>query len=630
MLQIAGKKSFLYLALALALTLPPAVAAGPSASEGGPLNWDLTEIYPSDEAWETARLDLAGKIHSLDPFKGELGESAETLRKTLSLRFALSMQAERLSGYANMRRDEDLRRPEPQAMNAKLDSVLADLDAALAWIEPEILSIPPETLDRFRKEEPGLAEYARYLERLEKRRPHVLDAKSEQLLGLGSRLTGVGANIGAQLRNAEIPWKTVALSDGSELRVDPSGYGVGRRLQNRADRRITYQAFYKELYAFRDPLAMTLSATVQEHVFNKMARHYDSSLDAAVSANEVDPAVYRMLVREMNNGLPTLHRYLKLRKRILGVDELRYYDMYPPLVDQVSADYSWENSKKLVLDALQPLGKEYVARFRHALESGWIDVYPREGKRAGAYVTGAAYEVHPYMLLNHTDDYLSTSTLAHEGGHLMHSSFSQEANPYPTAGYAIFVAEVASTVNEVLLFRSLLAKAETDDDRLALLGNFLEGLRTTVFRQTMFAEFELATARNGRERRGDHRRFADKIIRWPASALFRRGGRGHEDRRPLHRGMGVHPALPLQLLCLPVRHQLRGRDRPGPRGSLDNRPGAREAYLAFLKSGSTKPPVELLKDAGVDMTGPEPIRAAQKMMNEVMDQIDAILAKKQK
>ncbi len=629
MLQIAGKKSFLYLALALALTLPPAVAAGPSASEGGPLNWDLTEIYPSDEAWETARLDLAGKIHSLDPFKGELGESAETLRKTLSLRFALSMQAERLSGYANMRRDEDLRRPEPQAMNAKLDSVLADLDAALAWIEPEILSIPPETLDRFRKEEPGLAEYARYLERLEKRRPHVLDAKSEQLLGLGSRLTGVGANIGAQLRNAEIPWKTVALSDGSELRVDPSGYGVGRRLQNRADRRITYQAFYKELYAFRDTLAMTLSATVQEHVFNKMARHYDSSLDAAVSANEVDPAVYRMLVREMNNGLPTLHRYLKLRKRILGVDELRYYDMYPPLVDQVSADYSWENSKKLVLDALQPLGKEYVARFRHALESGWIDVYPREGKRAGAYVTGAAYEVHPYMLLNHTDDYLSTSTLAHEGGHLMHSSFSQEANPYPTAGYAIFVAEVASTVNEVLLFRSLLAKAETDDDRLALLGNFLEGLRTTVFRQTMFAEFELAMhemAENGEAITGDSltKLYAGLLRRYSGEA---EGVMKIDDLYTVewafiphfHYNFYVYQYATSYVAAIALAE-----------GILDNRPGAREAYLAFLKSGSTKPPVELLKDAGVDMTGPEPIRAAQKMMNEVMDQIDAILAKKQK
>ncbi|MBD3869328.1 MAG: oligoendopeptidase F [Acidobacteria bacterium] len=615
----ALRVSALILALAV---ISPAALAGES-----PLNWDLTEIYASEEAWAEAKGGIAGKIKLVDPYKGKLGESSANLKAVLDASYAIQMQASRLYGYASMRGDEDLRESGPQGMQAELQSMFADMTAATAWIDPEILTIPAETLKQFQADDPGLAMYARYLERLEKQRPHVLDAKSEQLLGMGSRIVGVGANIGGLLRNAEIPWPTITLSDGTELRLDPSGYTVGRIQQNREDRIKSYQEFFGTFEAFKGTLAATVAATVNEHVFNTQVRSYDSSLHASVSGNEVDPAVYRMLIKEINNNLPTLHRYIKLRARIMGIDDLRYHDMYPSLVSKVDADYSWENSKKLVLDALKPLGGEYVRRFGHALESGWVDVYPRKGKRSGAYVTGAAYEVHPYMLLNHTDDYNGTSTLAHEGGHLMHSSFSQEANPYPTSGYAIFVAEVASTVNEVLLQKDLVAKADGDEARLALLGNFLESLRNTVFRQTMFAEFELAIhemVERGEALTGDNLNelYAEMIRRYHGEA---EGVMKIDDLYTVewafiphfHYNFYVYQYATSYVAAIALAE-----------GIMEDRPGARDNYLTFLKSGGTRPPVDLLKSAGVDMTSPEPIHAAMRLMNEVMDQIDQIIEKR--
>ena len=513
-------------------------------------------------------------------------------------------------------------------MKDELQAMFADMSAATAWIDPEILSLPTETIKKFQKKEPGLAIYARYLERLEKQRPHVLDAKSEKILGMGSRLEGIGDTIGVLLRNSDIPWPTITLSNGEELYLDPSGYTVGRVQQDRDDRIETYHGFFGMFEQFKGSLAATVSATVNEHVFNKQVRSYESSLHAATSANEVDPAVYRMLIKEINNNLPTLHRYLKLRGRIMGLDDLRYYDMYPSLVPKVEADYSWENSKKLVLEALKPLGEEYGRQFQYAYDNRWIDVYPKPGKKSGAYVSGSAFEVHPFMMLNHTDDYNGTSTLAHEGGHMMHSYFSQKANPYPTSGYAIFVAEVASTVNEVLLQKDLVAKAEDDDEaRLALLGNFLESLRTTVFRQTMFAEFELAIhemVERGEALTGDNLNalYVDMLRRYHGEA---EGVMKIDDLYAVewafiphfHYNFYVYQYATSYVAAIALAE-----------GIQEDRPGAREKYLTFLKSGGTKPPVELLQNAGVDMTGPEPIRAAMRLMNEVMDQIDDILAKR--
>jgi oligoendopeptidase F len=593
----------------------------------GPVTWDLTEIYPTDQGWDAARKELAGKDAAMDAYRGRLGSSAPTLKKALDEMFALQMRASRLGSYAGMRGDEDLRESGPQGMLQSLRSVMADLQAATAWIDPEILAIPQERIQAFLNEEPDLAVYRRYLERLEKQRPHVLDSESERLLGMTQRIRGTGSTISGLLRNAEIPWPTITLSDGAELRVDPTGYVKGRASVNRDDRIASYDAFYGQLEGFKGSFAASLSATVQEHIFNARARSYDSSLEAALSNNEVDPAVYHMLIKEINAALPTLYRYLELRGKILGVEDLRYHDSYPDLVAEIKEDYSWEKSKQVVGGALKPLGDEYVARFLEALDSGWVDVYPRTGKRAGAYVNDGAYEVHPYMLLNHQDDYESASTLAHEGGHLMHSWYSQEAQSYPTSRYVIFVAEVASTFNQVLLFHQLMERAEDDAMRLSLLGNFLEGMRTTVFRQTMFAEFELAiheAVERGEALTGDslNALYLDMLRRYHGEA---EGVMTIDELYAVewayiphfHYNFYVYQYATSNVAAIALAE-----------GVEQNRSGALERYLDFLRSGSTKPPVELLADAGVDMTGPEPIRAAMRMMNEVMDQIDEILARR--
>jgi oligoendopeptidase F len=599
------------------------VLAPPARAEGAADTWDLTPIYASDEAWKAALEELKGRVGSLDVHKGRLSDPA-ALQACLDAGTELQKLASRLGGYAGMRADEDTRESGPQGMEQAFQSVSADLSAATAWIEPEILALSPDKLRSFARDRPGLAVYRRYLQRLEKRRPHVLDADGEELLGLARRIRGDGSNISGLLRNSDIPWPTITLSDGEELTVNAQGYTTGRRSPRRPDRIATYEAFYKTLEAFKVSLAAALSATVQEHVFNAKARHYPSSLHASLASNEVDTAVYHMLVDEVNASLPTLHRYLELRGRILGIDDLRYHDSYPSLVEDVQADYGWENSRRLVTEALAPLGQEYVERLHHALASRWVDVYPRPGKRSGAYVTGAAYDVHPYMLLNHHDDYGGATTLAHEGGHLMHSWYSQEAQPFVLSNYAIFVAEVASTVNEVIFFRHLVAQAPDDDARLALLGNFLEGLRTTVFRQTMFAEFELAIhemAERGEPLTGDG-----------LNALYLgllRKYQGHDEG-----AMTVDDLYAAEWASVPHFHydfyvyQYATSYISAvalAEGLTEGRPGARDRYLEFLRAGSTKEPVELLQDAGVDMTSPEPIRAAMRLMNEVIDRIEAIL-----
>ncbi len=596
-------------------------------AEEVPVRWNLSEIYADVERWEAAKREFAGRRSAMERFRGRLGESAAQLREALDTRFALFKELERLGSYASMLADEDTREAGPQGMKQALQSLASEMEAASAWFEPEVLALPPARLDELLAREPGLTIYRRYLERLEKRRPHVLDPAGEEILGMTERITGTGSTVGGLLRNAEIPWPTIRLADGSELRVDTQGFSKGRRSFVRDDRIAAFRAFHGQLAAFQSSLAATLSSSVQEHVFTARVRRYPSSLDASLERNEVDPAVYRMLIDEINASLPTLHRYLALRGRILELPDLAYHDIYPPLVDAVTADYGWDGAKRLVVEALAPLGGDYQSRLAHALDAGWVDVFPRQGKRAGAYVNGSVYDVHPYMLLNHQDDYNSTSTLAHEAGHLMHSWYSNEAQPYPTAGYAIFVAEVASTVNEVLLFKSMLAAAGDDRARLALLGNFLDGLRGTVFRQTQFAEFELAiheAAERGEPLTGEslNALYLELVRRYHGHAA---GVMRIDDAYApewaavphFHYNFYVYQYATSYVAAIALAE-----------GLLEGRPGARERYLTFLRAGSTRTPVDLLREAGVDMTTPEPIRAAMRLMNGVMDEIEAILGRR--
>ncbi len=586
--------------------------------------WDLSDIFADDAAWERERRALLNEIPRLAELRGTLDDGPAALLAALRLAFSIQERADRLQTYAGLRADEDLRDDKAQAMRQTIESLGADLAAAVAWIDPEVLSLPAGTVTRFLDEEPDLDPFHRYLERLEKRRAHTLDPAREHLMGRARLIRGDGATVSSLLHNADIPWPTVTLSNGRRLRLDASGYAKGRTLPNRDDRKTVFESFFATLQTYKSSLAATLNLTIKEHVFEAKVRRFPSCLDASLSGTEVDPSVYRMLVHEVRDSLPALHRYLALRARALDLDAPAYHDVYAPLAAEVSDTYPWETARDLVLESLAPLGDAYVETLRHALSSRWVDIDPRQGKRSGAYVNDGAFGVHPYMLLNHIDDFHGASTVAHESGHLMHSWLSQNTQPYPTARYVIFVAEVASTLNEQLLFHHLYERADDPHQRLALLGHYLETMRGTLFRQSMFAEFELdihETVERGGALTSDS--LAERYIE-----LLRRFHGQDEGVMSIDARYGVEWAY------VPHFHYdfyvyqyatsyvaavaLASRIREGDADAL-------ERYLAFLSSGSTQPPVELLKDAGVDMTSPEPIRQTVHEMHRVMDEVESIL-----
>jgi oligoendopeptidase F len=613
--------------IAGALCLLLGAATVPSLAQDAVTEWDLTHLYPTKEAWNEAREDLKQKVEDLQAYKGKLGDDPQTLAKALDIYFDGMKEAMRAYSYANMLSDLDTRKSGPQGMLQEMQAQFAEMSAKTAWVDPEILSIPADELDAWVADSPELSDYARYIERLQKQREHTLDAKSEEILGAASLVQGDGATVGKLLLNAEIPWRTIEMADGEEMKIDVAGYTRGRASDNRIDRIRSYAAFYGTLADFQQTIASSVAATVKEHVFRARVRNYDDTLHAALEPDEIDPAVYQMLIDEVNAALPTLHRYLELRARMLGIEDLGYHDLYPSLVGPVDLDFGWNKSKALVLEAMAPLGEDYVSKLRRAYEGGWVDVYPREGKRSGAYVNGAAYDVHPYMLLNHQDDYASTSTLAHESGHLVHSMYSNEAQPFPTADYETFVAEVASITDEWLFFEHMLDTVDQDKHKLAILGNFLESLRTTVYRQTMFAEFE----REIHEMAEQSKPLTADTMNEIYLDLLRRY-HGHDE------GVcTIDERYAVEWAFIPHFHYdyyvysyaTSFVAATAFAQKIQENPDAAQVYVdKVLKAGSSKPPVEILRSAGVDMTTPQPIRDTVAAMNDVMDRIEAILAKK--
>ena len=603
------------------------LVAGPSdfAAAGLKTQWDLTHLYSDLDAWRSAKAGIESKVAELRAHEGTLARGPEQVRSMFEAYYALTLELDRLVVYANMASDLDIRKPEPLGRKQELAQLLSEVSAETAWMDPELLSLPPGTLATYLESDPGLRPYRRYLERLEKRRPHVLVPEVEEVLSLAGMIQGDGSTIGSILRNAEMSWRTVRLSDDSELKVDVIGYIRGRSSEKREDRIKTYDAFYGALGQYQQSLATTLGNTVKAHFFNSRVRGYEDTLEASLSRNEVDSDIYRMLVQEVNRALPVLHKYLRLRSRMLGIEDLSYHDLYPPLVGKVEGEYPWEKTVEVVLESFAPMGSDYVERLLQACEEGWIDVYPAEGKRSGAYVTGGAYDVHPYMLLNHRNDYASASTFAHEAGHLMHSALSNRTQPYPLSDYVIFVAEVASTTQQWLFFRHTLAQAESKEEKLAILGNFLELFRLTVFRQTMFAEFE----RSMHELVEDGKPLTSKSLNEIYLKLLRRY-HGHDagickiDEKyqtewafvpHFHRNYYVYTYATSFISAAAFQEQI-----------LTGKDGGVERYLSnLLEAGGSQPPAEILKNAGVDMTTVAPFRAAMQAMSEIIEQIEDLL-----
>ncbi len=589
--------------------------------------WNLVELYASDAAWRAAKDKLTQELALVDEFKGRLGTSASTLADALETISRLSKELARLDIYAYLNADQDTRQAGPQGMRQEMTQLAAALGARAAFVEPELLRLPAGTIERFLAAEPRLRVYRFSLDDMQRRAQHTLsDAEEKLLAGMGP-LAESPSNVFGLIANADLPFPTITLSDGTTAKLDQSSYASLRARPNRADREKAMSTFFTLLGSFNRTFGATMDAEVQKVKFLAEARKYPTALAMALDGPNIPQPVYTRLVDGVNRNLPVFHRYLKLRKRMLGVDALHYYDLYAPLVGSVDLKYTPEESEKLVIDALAPLGADYQAVLRRAFNERWIDMLPTEGKRSGAYSSGDAYDVHPYMLINYNGKYDDVSTVAHELGHAMHSYLSNKTQPYPLADYATFVAEVASTFNEALLIDHVLKSVKDDDTRLALLGNFLEGIKGTVFRQTQFAEFELRMhemAAKGEPITGDA---LSKLYMGITKKYY-----GHDQGVTVVDDYIAHewsfiPHFYRTFYVFQYATSFTASEALAEKVKSGD-PAARQKYLAFISSGGSKYPVDLLKDAGVDMTSDEPLDLTMKSMTRVMDEMEAILAKR--
>jgi len=589
--------------------------------------WNLADIYPGDQEWSSAKEQLAKELPQMKMFQGKLGTSAATLANALDKYFGFDKELSRLYVYAQMLSDQDTRDATHLGMKQEMIQLAAAEAAEVAFLEPEILRFEKGKVDKFIRNEPRLKIYRFYLEDIARRSAHTLSAAEERLLADMGPLAGASSSTYGILSNADFPFPSVTLSDGKVVKLDQAAFADLRALPNRSDREKVMSAFFAALGHFSGTFGTTMNGEVQKVLFQSKARKYESALEYSLNGPNIPVSVYMRLIDGINKNLPAFHRYLKLRQRILGLDQLHYYDLYAPLVGSVELTYTPEQAQKLVLEAVAPLGSEYTSTVERAYDSRWIDLFPNEGKRSGAYSEGAAYDVHPYMLINYNGKYTDVSTLAHEMGHTMQSYFSNKTQPYPLANYPIFVAEVASTFNETLLINHVLKNTKDDDTRLSLLGNYLENIKSTVFRQAQFAEFELRMyemAGKGQPITGNA--LAKLYLDITRKYYGQDQGISIVDDYianewsyipHFYRDFYVFQYATSFTASMALSEKVIGGD-----------PAATKRYLAFLSAGGSKYPIDLLKDAGVDMTTDEPLDLTIKAMNRVMDEMDAILARR--
>jgi oligoendopeptidase F len=588
--------------------------------------WNLADIYPDVTAWRAAKAKAEAELPKLRAYQGKLASSPQAPADALDHIYRVEKELSRLYTYASMLADQDTRESAPQGMQQEMQQLYAAFGAQVSYVEPEILKAGAATVEKFIAAEPRLKTYAFYLRDVLRRAPHTLTDNEEKILADASPLAASPSNTFGILSNADFPYPTVTLSDGKTVKVDQAGYGELRTLPNRADREKVMTAFFGALGGFSRTYGTTLNASVQKALFHAKARKYPTTLEMSLDSANIPVTVYSRLIDGVNRSLPAFHRYLKLRQRMMGVDQLHYYDLYAPLVGSVDLKYSPEEAEKHVLAAIAPLGPDYTGVVKRAFAERWIDLLPNEGKRSGAYSNGGAYDVHPYMLINYLGQYNDVSTLAHELGHTMHSYYSNKVQPYPMAGYPIFVAEVASTFNEALLIDYMLKQIKDDATRLSLLGNYLENIKATVFRQTQFAEYELRMhekAQKGEPLTGDGlaKLYADitkKYYGHDQKVCVVDDYVAHEWSYVPHfyRDFYVFQYATSFTASLALAEKVMAGDE-----------AAKKRYLTFLSSGGSKYPIDLLKEAGVDMTTDEPLDLTIKRMNQIMDEMEKLLAK---
>lgn len=585
--------------------------------------WNIDDLFPSLDAWREAGKALAARVPELEAYRGRLLTSPAVLAGALELRFDLDRHVTRLYVYASCLADQDTRVPVHQGMQQQMMQLYASIGAAAAFIEPELLGAEPAAIESALAAEPRLGPFRVYIQDIARRRAHTLTAPEEKLLADAALMASAPADIYGILTNADFPYPTVTAADGRAVRLDSSGYGDLRTSAVRADRQLAMERFFGALSGFSGTLGMSMNASIQRSRFFATARRYPSTIAAALDGPNIPLAVYDRLVDGVNRHLPSFHRYLELRRKLLGVDQLEYHDLYAPLVPAVDLSYTPDEAVTHLLASLAPLGQEYVDVVARGCRERWIDWYPNDGKRSGAYSEGAAYDVHPYVLLNYLGKFHDVSTLSHEIGHAMHSYYSNRTQPYPTAGYQTFVAEVASTFNEELLVDYMLERLTDPAARLSVLGNYLEGIKGTVFRQTQFAEFERALHAMGER--------GEALTGESISAVYigiTRRYYGH-DQGVCH----VADVIAHEWSFIPHFYRdfyvfqyatsftaSTALAATVQAGDAD----ARARYLRFISSGGSKYPIDLLRDAGVDMTTDDPLDLTIRKMERVMDEVEQL------
>ncbi|MDD8025799.1 MAG: oligoendopeptidase F [Acidobacteriota bacterium] len=588
--------------------------------------WDLTAIYSSDAAWREAKRKFAASLSGFEAYQGTLNKSAEQLAGCLDLLDRLNVEFARMFAYANLSLDQDMRVASNAALQQETDQLGAMFGEKTAFIEPEILAIDAARVRLFLGDR-RLDPHRHYLDDLLRRQAHTGTEGEEKIIAVAELMSEAPSSIRDLLVNTDFPYPKVILADGKTVTIDPSEYSRQRRSPNREDREKASAAYLGKLNEYRRTFGALLNAQVMKDLFETKARKYGSCLESSLDGDNIPVQVFRALVANVNGNLGTLHRYLKLRQRILGLDELHYYDLAAPLTADAARSFSFEEAKGHILAAFRPLGEGYVAAVQKAFAGRWIDIYPTEGKRSGGYSNGWAYNVHPYILFNYNGTFDDMSGLAHELGHAMQSHLSNARQPFTTATCPRFVTEVASTFNEALLIDAMLKQTGDDEARLSMLGNYLDGFAVTIFRATLVSEFELLIhemAEKGEQLTGDGLNRLYLEITRKYYGHDRKVCVVDDDRQ------ADWTAIP-QLYYDFYAYQYATAFTASAALSelvLSGDKAATRKYLDFLSAGGSDYAINLLKKAGVDMTASEPFALCMAKMNRVMDEMEKILTRK--
>lgn len=578
--------------------------------------WSVNEVYSNDEVWEKEYKELQEEAPKLKEFEGKLN-NGEMLLKYFQFNEKVSRKAEKIYVYAHLRSDEDTSNTKYQAMMNKIDAYMAEYGTFTAYVVPEILALPDGTIEKQLEEVQELKQYKFLLDNILKEKPHVLSKKEEELLAAASDCLDAPSSIHNIMTNADMKFGNIKDEDGEEVELTEGNYSSFIRSKNREVRENAFKALFGEYKAFENTLATTLSSSIKAFNFSAKVRNYNSALEASLKPNDIPLEVYTNAIKTIDNNLSSLHRYVGLKKRLLGLEEMHMYDLYVPVIEIEKERVEFDKAVQMAVEGLNPLGEEYLNIFNEGINGGWIDKYINKGKRGGAYSWGG-YDTKPYVLLNYNYELNDVSTLVHEMGHSIHSYYSRKEQSYYYAGYTLFCAEVASTTNEALLIHHLINKETDKKKKLYLINQELEQIRTTVFRQLMFAEFELYT----------HESFEKGI---PLTAEDY-NSKWHElNVKYFGPDMVVDSEIDVEWSRIPhfysdfyVYQYATGYAAASAfaKSILDKEPNAVEKYVGFLKSGGSDYPIEILKKAGVDMTTPMPLEATIDRFNELLDMLE--------